>query len=172
LLAMAAVVALKVADEAPAATVTDVGTVRVELVLVRVTMAPPVGAACVSVTVQVELLELLRVVGRQDRELTVGKGGLLFAAPPVTVPPVAKSTMPLPVGEAAALLLIPIAVVVKPAAIVRFTTPTAPFEMVLALIADATQENVPTPPKQFNDLPAAVIAVPEFTEMETTLAGG
>jgi hypothetical protein len=169
---MVAVVALKVADEAPAATVTDVGMLRAELVLVKVTMEPPVGAAWLSVTVQVELLELLRVVGRQDRERTVGKGGLLFAAPPVTVPPVAKTTMPPPVGEDAALLVIPIAVVVNPAAIVRFTTPTAPFEMALAFIAEATQENVPTPPKQFNDLPAAVIAVPEFTEMETTLAGG
>ena len=134
MLAMAAVVALKVADEAPAATVTDVGTVRVELVLVRVTMAPPVGAACVSVTVQVELLELLRVVGRQDRELTVGK-----AAPPVTVPPVSKSTMPLPVGEESALLVIPMAVVVSPAAMVRFTTATAPFEMIPAFIAEASQ---------------------------------
>jgi hypothetical protein len=70
LLPMAAVVALKVADEAPAATVTDAGTVRVELVLVRVTAAPPVGAALVSVTVQV--LEELgpRLVGLQARELT------------------------------------------------------------------------------------------------------
>src|ERR1700678_143502 len=50
---MAAVVALKVAEVAPAATVTDAGTVSVELVLVRVTVAPPVGAAWVKVTVQV-----------------------------------------------------------------------------------------------------------------------
>ena len=63
MLAMDAVVALKVADEAPAATVTDVGMLRVELVLVRVTMEPPVGAAWLSVTVQVELLELLRARG-------------------------------------------------------------------------------------------------------------
>ena len=51
--AMAAVVALKVADMAAAATVTDAGAVRVALLLVRVTAAPPVGAACVRVTVQV-----------------------------------------------------------------------------------------------------------------------
>jgi hypothetical protein len=44
LLAMAAVVALKVADVAAAATVTEAGTVRTELVFVRVTLAPPVGA--------------------------------------------------------------------------------------------------------------------------------
>jgi hypothetical protein len=55
---------------------------------------------------------------------------------------------------------------------VRFTTATAPFEMRVAFTPEATQENVPAPPKQFNALPAAVIAVPEFTEMEATLAGG
>jgi hypothetical protein len=51
LLLMAAVVALKVAEVAAAATVTDVGTVRVELVFARVTLAPPVGAGWVKVTV-------------------------------------------------------------------------------------------------------------------------
>jgi len=44
LLLIAAVVALKVADAAAAATLTEAGTVRVELVLVSVTLAPPVGA--------------------------------------------------------------------------------------------------------------------------------
>jgi hypothetical protein len=53
LLATVVVVALNVAVVAAAATVTDVGTVRVALVLVSVTTAPPDGAACVSVTVQV-----------------------------------------------------------------------------------------------------------------------
>jgi len=57
LLPMAAVVALKVADIAAAATVTDAGTVSVGLVLVRVTVAPPVGAGWVRVTMQ-ELEEL------------------------------------------------------------------------------------------------------------------
>ena len=67
---MAAVVALKVAVMAAAATVTEAGTVRVALVLVRVTRAPPVGAALVKVTVQV--LEELgpRLVGLQASEET------------------------------------------------------------------------------------------------------
>jgi hypothetical protein len=39
------VVTLKAADVPPAATVTEAGTVSVELVLVRVTVAPPAGAA-------------------------------------------------------------------------------------------------------------------------------
>ena len=70
MLLMAAVVALKVAEVAAAATVTDAGTVRVALVLVRVTLAPPVGAGWVRVTVQ-ELEELgPRLVGLQVSEET------------------------------------------------------------------------------------------------------
>jgi hypothetical protein len=53
LLLMAAVVALKVAEVAAAATVTEAGTVRVELELDSVTEAPPLGAGWVKVTVQV-----------------------------------------------------------------------------------------------------------------------
>ena len=68
---MAAVVALKVAEEAPAVTVTNDGMVTtVGLVLDRSTIAPPAGAPLVRVTVQV--LEELgpRVVGLQASEET------------------------------------------------------------------------------------------------------
>jgi hypothetical protein len=59
------VVALNVPVVAPAATVIDSGTVKVLLVLVSVTLAPPAGAALVCVTVHV--LEELgpRLVGLQ-----------------------------------------------------------------------------------------------------------
>ena len=70
MLAMAAVVALKVAVMAAAATVTDAGAVRVALVLVRVTAAPPVGAAWVRVTVQVVEELGPRLVGLQASEET------------------------------------------------------------------------------------------------------
>jgi hypothetical protein len=53
LLLMAAVVTVKVADVAATATVTEAGTVRVALEFARVTLAPPVGAGWVRVTVQV-----------------------------------------------------------------------------------------------------------------------
>jgi hypothetical protein len=53
LLPMVTVRMVKVADVVPAATVTDAGTVRAKLVLLRVTVAPPVGAAWFIVTVQV-----------------------------------------------------------------------------------------------------------------------
>jgi hypothetical protein len=49
---MAAVVALKVAEVNPAATVTDAGTVSTVLVFVSATAAPPAGATFVKVTVQ------------------------------------------------------------------------------------------------------------------------
>jgi hypothetical protein len=163
---MVPAVAVKVADVAAAATMTDAGTVRVELVLVRVTEAPPVGAAPFRVTVQVELPELFKVVGRQDREVTVGH------APPVTVPPVAESGTAVPAGEEATLLPITIGVAVRPTAMVRFTTATAPFEMTPAFNPQARQVYVPELAEQLNVLLAAVRAAPELTEMETTLVRG
>jgi hypothetical protein len=45
---------VNVADVAPAATDIDAGTVNTVPVLVRVTLAPPEGAALLSTTVQVE----------------------------------------------------------------------------------------------------------------------
>ena len=70
MLPMATVVALKLAEVAAAATVTDAGTVSVALGLARVTLAPPVGAPWVRVTVQV-LNELgPRLVGLQASEET------------------------------------------------------------------------------------------------------
>ena len=53
MLLMAAVVTVKFADVAAAATVTDAGTVNVALEFARVTLAPPVGAAWVKVIVHV-----------------------------------------------------------------------------------------------------------------------
>ena len=52
MLLIAVVVALNVVASAPAATVTEVGTVRLVLLSISVTLAPPVGAALVRVTVQ------------------------------------------------------------------------------------------------------------------------
>jgi hypothetical protein len=64
---MAEVVALKVAVVAPAATLTEVGVVSTVLLSERATLAPPVGAALVKVTVQV--LEALgpRLLGVQAK---------------------------------------------------------------------------------------------------------
>jgi hypothetical protein len=75
--ASAAVETVKFADVAVAATVTDAGTVRVELLLESVTLAPPVGAGWVRVTVQV-LKELDPTLpGAQDRvETKIGASRL------------------------------------------------------------------------------------------------
>src|SRR5258705_12799458 len=67
---MAVVDALNVAVVAAAATVTDTGTVRVVLVFVSVTNAPPAGAALVSVTVQVLEAFGPRLVGLQPSDDT------------------------------------------------------------------------------------------------------
>ena len=60
---VAAAVALKVAVVAPAATVTDAGTVSEVLLLASVTLDPPVGAVWVRVTVQVLTALCPRLVG-------------------------------------------------------------------------------------------------------------
>jgi hypothetical protein len=69
-LLIAAVVELKLTEVADAATVTDAGTVRVELVLDRVTTAPPVAAALLKVTAQVPEELRPRLVGLQASEET------------------------------------------------------------------------------------------------------
>jgi hypothetical protein len=71
---MAPVVAPKVAVGAPAATLTELGMVSIVLLSDSVTLAPPVGAALVKVTVQV--LEALgpRLLGTQASEETNTEG--------------------------------------------------------------------------------------------------
>ena len=63
LIATGTVVAVKVAVVAPAATVTVGGTVAAGLLLVRVTTAPPTGAGPLRVTVPVEGLPPITLVG-------------------------------------------------------------------------------------------------------------
>jgi hypothetical protein len=70
LLLIAAVVALNVAVVELAATITDAGTVNVELVFVSATLAPPVGAGCVKVTVQELEAFGPRLVGLQANDDT------------------------------------------------------------------------------------------------------
>ena len=60
-----AAVALKVAVVAPAANVTEAGTVSEALLLESVTLEPPVGAFCVKVIVQVLIALCPRLAGLQ-----------------------------------------------------------------------------------------------------------
>jgi hypothetical protein len=63
-------VAVNAADVAPAATVVDPGTLTAVLLLASATVAPPAGAALVSVTVQLEVPPLNTEAGVQFREAT------------------------------------------------------------------------------------------------------
>ena len=69
-------VAVKFAVVAPAVTVTDAGTVRAALFDESPTEAPPVRAADVSVTVQVEVPPEVTELGEQDKPETAGVGGV------------------------------------------------------------------------------------------------
>ena len=81
LLAMVVVVALNVAVVAPAATVTEAGTVSSRIACwSSVTLAPPVGAACVNVTVQVLDAFCPKLVGLHARDDTVTGATRLIVA--------------------------------------------------------------------------------------------
>ena len=61
-------VALNVFEADPAGTVTELGTVKIGFVFVRLTTAPPVGAVLVRVTVQVLVALGFRLPGLQDSD--------------------------------------------------------------------------------------------------------
>ena len=85
----AAAVALNVAVMAPAATVTDAGRVSEALLLPSVTLDPPVGAACVSVTVQMPTALCPRLVGLQVMPETTTDASRLIVAVCELLPKVA-----------------------------------------------------------------------------------
>jgi hypothetical protein len=85
----AAAVALNVAVVAPAATVTDAGTVSEALLLASVTLDPPVGAVWVRVTVHVLTALCPRLVGLQARVETSTCASRLIVAVWELVPRVA-----------------------------------------------------------------------------------
>ena len=65
---------MKFAELAPAATVTEAGTVKAALFEASPTEAPPARAADVSVTVQVEVAPDVIEFGEQDKPETAGGG--------------------------------------------------------------------------------------------------
>jgi hypothetical protein len=77
---LAAAVAVKVAVVAPAATVTDAGTVREALSLASVTLVPPPRAVWVNVTVQMLVAFCPRLAGLQTKpEIEPGDARLTVA---------------------------------------------------------------------------------------------
>jgi hypothetical protein len=69
------VLTLKVALVAPAGTITLEGTLAAPLLLESATCAPPAGAGPLSVTVPVEDVPPITLVGFRVSEETVGRGG-------------------------------------------------------------------------------------------------
>jgi hypothetical protein len=76
-------VALKLAVDAPAATVTDDGVVNAELLSEIVTAVPPVGAAADSVTVQVDAAPEAMLEGEHASLETTGARAWTEMLPPV-----------------------------------------------------------------------------------------
>jgi hypothetical protein len=88
LLLTAVVDTVKLADVAPAGTVTDGAIVNVALEFERVTLAPPLGAACVRLTVQMPEEFGPTLLGLHDKEDTVTDADatrftVVFAEPPL-----------------------------------------------------------------------------------------
>jgi hypothetical protein len=98
----AAALALKFAVVAPAATVTEAGTVSEVLLLASVTLTPPVGAAELKTTVQLEAALALRFTGLQVTDEMVGT---------MMLPPVPETVSPVPVTSTPTVLATFIAVV-------------------------------------------------------------
>ena len=85
--AIAAAVAVKVAEDAAAGTVTEAGTVSTEVTLLeRATLEPPAGAALESVTVQVVVEDAGTVVLVHCRELSVGGSAVTLIVTGLLVP--------------------------------------------------------------------------------------
>ena len=120
---------------APASTVIEVGTVRLELLSDKATEMPPLGAAPLNVTVQFVLPGVVMLTGVQDTVVRVGE----VPPDPVMVPPAAESVTALPEDEAATVFVTPMEVLVTPAAMVTFTVATAPFEITFAFKPEARQ---------------------------------
>lgn len=98
----AATVAVKLAEAAPAATVTEAGTVTAELLLARLTLIPPVAAAVVSVTVHASVPVPVNVLVEQESPLRV-------ASDPSPVPLRLTLDVP-PVAELLVKVICPLAV--------------------------------------------------------------
>ena len=117
-------VAVKAAEEAPLATVTEAGIESRAVLSEIATARPPEVAVWEIVTVQVaEELEL-REVGEQARELRVGVGG---GAVTEMDPPVAVIVTALPVPETPSSLLIAMSAVDALAESVNWADATTPF---------------------------------------------
>ena len=156
-------VAVKLAVDAPAATVTEAGVVNAELLSEIVTAEPPVGAAADSVTVQVDVAPEAMLEGEHTSLETTGARAWTEMLPPVPEIAIAE-----PSAEDPTTLLISRGTVAPLVAESwTATTATTPLPMRLAFMPLARQVNDPLPELQVMVLPAAVKAAPADTLTET-----
>jgi hypothetical protein len=131
-------VALKFAVVAAAATVIEAGTVSNALLLASVTVDPPTGAACVSVTVQLLTALCPRLVGLHDTPETCSVVTRVIEAVCELTPSVAVTvTLWLLAIEAAALAL-------KLAVVAPAVTVTEAGTVSRALLLDSVTAEPPT----------------------------
>ena len=169
MLARLPVVALKLAVLAPAATVTEAGTVKAAMLLERVMIAPPVGAAPLRVTVQAEVELEPKEVGEQVKLEIVPVAG----AKTEIEPPVPEIAVPIPVGDDPAVPVMVRGATVPLAAVpsVTVAVATVPLPITVAFMPLATQVTDPLAAPQDTVLPAAVRAGPAAKLMEAMLPG-
>jgi hypothetical protein len=126
-----AAVTVNVVEVDPAGTVTKAGTVRLPALLPRVTVAPPAGAAALSVTEQFAVPGVTMGLGLHPTEfrLTVGVTVMLL--------PVPFTVRPRPLGRAPIVPPTPTLVVPDARATVIFAVATTPSPIAVTLKADA-----------------------------------
>jgi hypothetical protein len=161
-------VAVKFAVVAPAATVTDAGTVNAVLLSDKFTELPPVGAAFDKVTVHAAVPPEVTVVGEHCNPETLGVEETNVTTLPVPERPMKlpsdKAPMTLVIGSEMELLLVEVSVTVN--------TATTPLAISLLFIPLARQVTEPLVGVQLSDLPAAVRTDPAATLTEATLLVG
>ena len=153
---------------APAATVTDPGTLRAALLSDRPTPIPPAGAAPDIVTVHVEIPPGSKLAGKHCSPVTVAA-----ACDTLIVPPLPDTAIELPSASAPIVLLMgtetaPLLL----AATVAVTTATTPLPIVFPFTPDARHVTDPLVELQFSVLPAAVSAGPATAPTEVSASAG
>lgn len=144
------------------------GGERFELLLDRLTTAPPAGAAPLNVAVQEVEPGVLSVEGEQDRPDTV-TGTMIVRAIEPPDPVSGKSS---PAAEVAREPVMPMDADAAPGASTAFTDPSVPPAIVVAFMPKTMQLVCPGPVvPQDTVLPAAVAALPAVTDKEAISAG-
>lgn len=161
-------VAVNVFEVEPEGTVTEEGTLRLVLLLLRVTAVPPAGAAALRVTVHVDVPGVAKEAGLHVTELRL----VLVPGVTVIVLPVPVMATFDPVGSVPMVLVRPAVVVPAVGANVRFTVATTPFPMAVPFVPLPKHVYVPEDPVQYRDLDAAVRAGPAVMLTAVTADAG